>query len=69
MTRSHASPRAEAELATDDSQRPASPSPALAGSRLAYRPPRLECHGRLSEVTRFGGSQVVDSGAGLGQQV
>lgn len=35
--------------------------------RRAYRSPRLERHGRLAEVTRFGGSQIIDSGAGLGQ--
>ena len=37
--------------------------------RKPYRTPRLECHGRLVDLTRFGGSQVVDSGGGLGQQL
>ena len=32
-----------------------------------YRPPRLVTYGRLTDVTRFGGSQMVDSGSGLGQ--
>ena len=43
-------------------------SGARAGARRRYVPPRLECHGRLAEVTRFGGSEIVDSGGGLGQQ-
>ena len=38
------------------------------GSRRTYRPPVLECLGRLAEVTRFGGSDIVDSGGGLGAQ-
>jgi hypothetical protein len=33
-----------------------------------YRAPRLERHGRLIDLTQFGGSQVVDSGGNLGQQ-
>lgn len=33
-----------------------------------YRPPRLVAYGRLADVTQFGGSQVVDSGGGLGSQ-
>ena len=37
------------------------------GDRRSYRPPRLECHGRLVELTRFGGSQTIDSGSGLGR--
>lgn len=37
--------------------------------RRPYAPPRLECHGRLVDLTQFGGSQVVDSGsASLGNQ-
>lgn len=32
-----------------------------------YRSPRLANYGRLADVTRFGGSQIVDSGSGLGQ--
>ena len=32
-----------------------------------YRSPRLVTYGRLTDVTRFGGSQIVDSGSGLGQ--
>lgn len=35
--------------------------------RRPYRPPRLSCHGRLVDLTRFGGSEVLDSGGGLGQ--
>jgi len=34
-----------------------------------YRRPRLVAYGRLTDVTQFGGSQVVDSGSGLGQQI
>lgn len=34
-----------------------------------YRTPRLERHGRLIDLTRFGGSDVVDSGGNLGQQL
>lgn len=37
------------------------------GARRPYLAPRLERHGRLAEMTRFGGSQIVDSGSGLGQ--
>lgn len=33
-----------------------------------YRAPRLVAYGRLTDVTRFGGSEIVDSGSGLGQQ-
>jgi len=32
----------------------------------SYRPPRLVSYGRLADITQFGGSQQVDSGAGLG---
>ncbi|HVS62370.1 MAG TPA: hypothetical protein VMT85_02585 [Thermoanaerobaculia bacterium] len=35
--------------------------------RKSYQSPRLECYGKLSEVTQFGGSQQVDSGS-LGPQ-
>jgi hypothetical protein len=35
--------------------------------RRPYRSPRLEDLGRLAEVTQFGGSEIVDSGSGLGQ--
>lgn len=35
-----------------------------------YRRPRLVTYGRLAEITRFGGSQVVDSGGGdLGEEL
>ena len=36
--------------------------------RKPYRAPRLERHGRLIDLTQFGGSDVVDSGGNLGQQ-
>ncbi|HEX2162587.1 MAG TPA: lasso RiPP family leader peptide-containing protein [Thermoanaerobaculia bacterium] len=40
------------------------------GPRRPYAPPRLMAHGRLAELTRFGGSQVVDSGVNsLGQSL
>lgn len=38
-------------------------APDGAQPRREYVPPRLECHGRLVDLTRFGGSQTVDSGA------
>lgn len=40
------------------------PPPGRVG-RAPYRPPRLTIYGRLADLTRFGGSQVVDSG-GIG---
>lgn len=36
---------------------------------MPYRRPRLVAYGRLTDVTQFGGSEVVDSGSGLGQQI
>lgn len=41
----------------------------VAGARRPYRAPRLLCHGTVVDLTRFGGSQVLDSGGGLGQQL
>jgi hypothetical protein len=43
-------------------------APARTGRR-PYRAPRLACHGTVVDLTRFGGSQVLDSGGGLGQQL
>jgi hypothetical protein len=43
---------------------PREPPPA---PRKPYRTPRLERHGRLIDLTQFGGSDVVDSGGNLGQ--
>jgi len=43
------------------------PSDALGRVRKPYRAPRLKVYGRLAELTRFGGSLLVDSG-GLGNQ-
>lgn len=37
-------------------------------SRRPYQRPRLEIYGRLTDLTRFGGSEIVDSGGGLGDQ-
>jgi len=37
-------------------------------NRRKYEPPRIESYGKLDEVTLFGGSNVVDSGGGLGNQ-
>lgn len=34
--------------------------------RKPYRPPRLVTYGRLTDLTRFGGSQTLDSGGDLG---
>jgi hypothetical protein len=45
--------------------RPESPG----GPRKPYRAPRLECHGTLVDLTALGGSQAIDSGGGLGQQL
>ena len=44
---------------------PRDPAPEGAGDRggTSYRPPRLVEYGRLTDLTRFGGSDVVDSGA------
>lgn len=39
-----------------------------AGSRRPYESPSLMAYGRLAELTRFGGSAVVDSGGGLGRR-
>jgi len=44
------------------------PSPQTS-PRRAYSAPRLQSLGRLSRFTRFGGSEIVDSGSGLGQQL
>ncbi len=35
--------------------------------RRPYSAPQLQSLGRLSRVTRFGGSEILDSGGGLGQ--
>lgn len=44
------------------------PGPETGGKgRRRYQRPSLRAYGRLVDVTRFGGSQVVDSGFGLGQ--
>lgn len=44
--------------------------PAERRPRRPYAPPRLTVHGRLAEMTRFGGSEVVDSGVNsLGQSI
>ena len=49
----------------------ASGPPSEPQSRRPYIRPRLVAYGRLTDVTRFGGSQVVDSGppGSLGQQI
>ncbi|MDX1503671.1 MAG: lasso RiPP family leader peptide-containing protein [Thermoanaerobaculia bacterium] len=63
IERPNPSPRAKGASA-HRSSRPGDPLP----PRQPYRSPRLTSYGRLAEVTRFGGSQVVDSGSGLGNQ-
>lgn len=52
---------------------PVAPNEPAAGPRTArpspraYRAPRLVAYGCLTDVTRFGGSEMVDSGStGLG---
>lgn len=54
-------PSSDAEL------RPRSREGADQAARKPYRPPALRAFGDLVDVTRFGGSIVVDSGFGLGQ--
>lgn len=46
---------------------PAEAGPSAPGPK-PYRTPRLVTYGRLAEVTRFGGSEVLDSGGDLGNQ-
>ncbi|MFP3940664.1 MAG: hypothetical protein ACLF0P_10185 [Thermoanaerobaculia bacterium] len=46
---------------------PPEEAPSLRGSKR-YRSPRLVTYGRLTDLTRFGGSQVQDSGGDLGNQ-
>lgn len=53
---------------TQETAEPSRPSQTRGGGRKRYSAPRLKAYGRLAELTRFGGSQVVDSGAGLGNQ-
>jgi hypothetical protein len=67
MTRFRMPRRHEPARGPED-RAPGMPQPGAAAPRRRYRRPRLECHGRLAEVTRFGGSQIIDSGGGLGQQ-
>lgn len=61
-------PERKSRGARDDQDVPAvaGPAPRSSGTK-PYRAPRLVVYGCLTEVTRFGGSQVVDSGSGLGQ--
>lgn len=47
---------------------PAGVAHARRSSPKPYQAPRMVAYGRLSDVTRFGGSQIVDSGGGLGPQ-
>lgn len=68
MTRTSTTPQADPAQDGEGDAR-AAVAPAAPGPRQAYTPPRLEPLGRLAEVTRFGGSQIVDSGGGLGQQL
>lgn len=68
MTRSSTTTQADLVQDAEGNVRAAIAPPAGPGPRRAYAPPRLEPLGRLAEVTRFGGSQIVDSGGGLGQQ-
>jgi hypothetical protein len=57
-----------AQTAADRASAALGPGPATRPPK-PYRRPRLVAYGRLTDVTQFGGSQVVDSGAGLGQQI
>ncbi len=41
-------------------------SPCAGPARKRYHTPHLKIYGRITELTHFGGSQVVDSGVGLG---
>ncbi len=58
----------ESQQPTQKSSEPGLPAPQGRPLRKPYQPPRLRAYGRLAELTRFGGSQVVDSGGGLGNQ-
>lgn len=40
--------------------------PASKGPVEPYEPPRLERYGRVSDLTCFGGSQIIDTGGNLG---
>ena len=44
----------------------APPEASREDSLKRYEPPRVECYGRLHEVTQMGGSLVVDTGFNLG---
>lgn len=68
MTRLRTPQRHEPARGSGDLASTTAVAPGAAAPRRRYRPPRLECHGRLAELTRFGGSQIIDSGGGLGQQ-
>lgn len=69
MTPCQTSEQPEPERSAGDAASAESPPPPSAGAARTYRRPCLERHGRLAEVTRFGGSQIVDSGGGLGDQI
>lgn len=52
--------QAEEVPSSDAESRSASPT------SKPYRSPRLVSYGRLTQVTQFGGSQILDSGGNLG---
>lgn len=58
----------KASQPTEIPSQPDRPSDVRGRVRKRYSSPRLKVYGRLAELTRFGGSQLVDSGAGLGNQ-
>lgn len=60
-------PQPSAQPSSQEVSEERRPPPGGSGrTRKPYRAPRLTEYGRLTELTRFGGSQVVDSGGGLG---
>jgi hypothetical protein len=67
MNRAAATSRGPGASRSAEEDIAAQQAPAHGRGPSPYRPPRLVTYGRLTDVTRFGGSQIVDSGSGLGQ--
>lgn len=61
MSRPETSPRTARAQRSGDG-----PCEGLEPGRKAYRAPRLTVYGSLADLTRLGGSQMNDSGGGLG---
>lgn len=67
MNRAAETSRAPGAVRTAEEGAPDREAGSLVRGPRPYRAPRLVTYGRLTDVTRFGGSQIVDSGSGLGQ--